>query len=315
MFRAVRILVVLLAVTAGLVAPKASVASYRDTVGPAITFGPEGAQPLRNSARRLIVINWNVHVGNGDVAGLIDAVSRTETASGHGRPEFILLLEEAVRQDPNIPASTGIKVPRRIGRPEKNKDIAALARQLGWWLYYAPSMRNGDGLAHRAEDRGNAILSSLPLQSVEPVELPFVVQRRVALIATVADAHQQPKLRVAVTHFDTRAPLLRGWIFGGPSARNTQAKGLISALGKFQNDPLPLVVGGDFNTFMSSKGVIDTMSQVAAHTNCGSQATHALGTLDHIFADVPEAWYGECRRGETTFGSDHYPLILSLNVF
>jgi endonuclease/exonuclease/phosphatase family metal-dependent hydrolase len=315
MFRAVRILVLSLAVSAGVIASEASVASFRKTVGASITFAPDGTPPVRDSAGRLIVVNWNVHVGNGNVADLIDAISKKETASGRGRPEFVFLLEEAVRQDPNIPASTGIKVPKRIGRPEQSKDVAALARQLGWWLYYAPSMRNGDGLDLRAEDRGNAILSSLPLQSVEAVELPFVVQRRVALIATVADANQQPKLRVAVTHFDTRAPLLRGWIFGGPSARNTQAKGLVSAFGKFQGDRLPLVVGGDFNTFMGSKGVIDTMSQVAPHTNCGSQATHALGTLDHIFADVPAAWSQECRRGDTTFGSDHYPLILSLNVF
>jgi endonuclease/exonuclease/phosphatase family metal-dependent hydrolase len=316
MFRAVRILVLLLTVSAGLGASEASVASFRSTVGPAITFAPDGATPIRDSAGRLIVVNWNVHVGNGDVAGLIDAISKRETASGRGRPEFVLLLEEAVRQDPNIPASTGFKVPKRIARPEQNKDVAALARQLGWWMYYAPSMRNGDGRDLRAEDRGNAILSSLPLQSVEAVELPFVVQRRVALIATVADANQQPKLRVAVTHFDTRAPLLRGWIFGGPSARNTQAKGLASALGKFRDDRLPLVVGGDLNTYMGSRGVLDTMSQIAPRTNCGSQATHASGmTLDHIFAEVPAAWSQECRRGDTTFGSDHYPLILSLNVF
>jgi hypothetical protein len=65
---------------------------------------------------------------------------------------------------------------------------------------------------------------------------------------------------------------------------------------------------------MGSKGVIATMSQVAPHKNCGSQATHALGTLDHIFADVPESWSHECRRGDATFGSDHYPLILSLDI-
>jgi endonuclease/exonuclease/phosphatase family metal-dependent hydrolase len=315
MFRAVRILVLCLTVSVGFAASEASMATYRKTVGPAITFAPADSAAQRNSAGRLIVVNWNVHVGNGDVAGLIEKISSLETANGQGRPEFVLLLEEAVRQDPNIPASTGFKVPKRIARPEQNKDVAALARELGWWLYYAPSMRNGDGLDLRAEDRGNAILSSLPLQSVESVELPFAVQRRVALIATVADGHGQPQLRVAVTHFDTRAPLLRGWIFGGPSARNTQAKGLISALGKFQDDGLPLVVGGDLNTYMGSKGVIDTMSQVAPHTDCGSQPTFALGmTLDHFFADVPEAWSHECRRGETTFGSDHYPLILSLDI-
>src|SRR6185503_2814273 len=138
-------------------------------------------------------------------------------------------------------------------------------RKLGWWLYYAPSMRNGDGIGEHAEDRGNAILSSLPLQGAEAVELPFAAQRRVALVATVTDAQKQPRLRVAVTHLDTRASLLRGWIFGGPAARNKQAKELVSALKKFEADPLPLIVGGDLNTYLGAKAVIDTMSGLAPH--------------------------------------------------
>jgi endonuclease/exonuclease/phosphatase family metal-dependent hydrolase len=305
----------LLAVSVGGFESEPALATYRDTVGPAITFAPGVTPPTRHSSGRLIVVNWNVHVGNGDIVGLIDALSNFEKVSGRGRPEFVLLIEEAVRQDENIPASAGVRVPSRIARSEESLDVAAVAHRLGWWMYYAPSMRNGDGLGPGAEDRGNAILSSLPLESVESVELPFVVQRRVALIATVVDARRQPQFRVAVTHFDTRAPLLRGWIFGGPSARNSQAKGLVSALGKVQDNGLPLIVGGDLNTYLSSKGVIDTMSQIAPHTDCGGQATHAFGlTLDHIFADVPSAWSPDCRRGDNAFGSDHYPLVLSLNI-
>jgi endonuclease/exonuclease/phosphatase (EEP) superfamily protein YafD len=37
-------------------------------------------------------------------------------------------------------------------------------------------------------------------------------------------------------------------------------------------------------------------------------------TLDHIFAGIPETWTPQCARAESTFGSDHYPLVLSLNV-
>jgi endonuclease/exonuclease/phosphatase family metal-dependent hydrolase len=256
------------------------------------------------------VVNWNVHVGNGDVLGLIEEISR-----GRERPEFVFLIEEAVRQDENIPAAGEWGVPGRIARSPDGMDIAAVARQLGWWMYYAPSMRNGDGLGMSAEDRGNAILSSLPLESVESVELPFVTQRRVALMATVTDLHRRPQLRVAVTHFDTRAPLRRGWIFGGPSARNLQAKALFSTLGKSEDRDLPLIVGGDLNSWLSSKAVIDTMSQIAPRADCGAQPTHELGlTLDHIFADVPSAWSGVCRRSDRLFGSDHYPLVLSLNV-
>jgi endonuclease/exonuclease/phosphatase family metal-dependent hydrolase len=181
-------------------------------------------------------------------------------------------------------------------------------------MYYAPSMRNGNGFGARAEDRGNAIVSSLPLEGVSAVELPFVVQRRVALIATVTDLQKQPLLRVAVTHFDTRAPMLDGWIFGGPSARTRQAKEFVSALKKTASDSLPLIVGGDLNAYIGSKSVIETMSQVARHTDCGNQPTHALGSLDHVFANIPAAWPRQCVRGESRFGSDHYPLVLTLNV-
>ena len=45
-------------------------------------------------------------------------------------------------------------------------------------------MRNGTG----ASDRGNAILSDLPLDRVRAFELPFVLQRRVPLLATSSHA-------------------------------------------------------------------------------------------------------------------------------
>jgi endonuclease/exonuclease/phosphatase family metal-dependent hydrolase len=298
-----------------LIASEPSVVSYRETVGPPVVAAPVQAPQSTAPNGRLVVVNWNVHVGHGDVTGLIDQISTVEQANGFGKPEFVLLLEESFRQGEDIPASTGIKVPRRIAPPNPKLDIEDVAHSLGWWLYYAPSMRNGDGLGPQAEDRGNAILSSLPLGDVEAVELPFAVQRRVALVATVSDSQKRPRLRVAVTHFDTRAPLLRGWIFGGPAARNKQAKEFVSVLKKFEADPLPLVVGGDLNTYLGSKAVIETMSGLAPHTDCGNQPTHTWGVkLDHLFASVPASWPGRCVRGDSTFGSDHYPLILPLNV-
>jgi endonuclease/exonuclease/phosphatase family metal-dependent hydrolase len=298
-----------------LIASAPTVMSFRQTVGPPIMFAPPEAQRFTDVKGRLIVVNWNVHVGHGQVTDLIEEISRTEERNGFGKPEFVLLLEETFRQSENIPASTGFKVPRRIEPPPASMDIEALAHKLGWWLYYAPSMRNGSDIGEHAQDRGNAILSSLPLKDLQSVELPFAVQRRVALIATVTDYLKQPKLRVAVTHFDTRAPLLYGWILGGPRARNNQAKGFVSALEKFAADRMPIVVGGDLNTYLGSKAVIDIMSEVATHTNCGNQATHTWGlALDHIFTNIPGTWQGQCARGSSAFGSDHYPLVLSLNL-
>jgi endonuclease/exonuclease/phosphatase family metal-dependent hydrolase len=295
-------------------AAEPNISSYRRTVGPPVIFAPVAVQPSADPKGRLIIVNWNVHVGHGNVLGLIDEISRVEEFNGFGKPKFILLLEESFRRSKEIPTSTGFTVPRRITPPDPKMDIEQLAHKLGWWMFYAPSMRNGDGLGEEAEDRGNAILSSLPIADVEAVELPFAVQRRVALIATVMDTQNQPKLRVAVTHFDTRARLLQGWVLGGPAARNKQAQGFVSALKKFGTDDLPLVVGGDLNTYMGSKPVIDTMSEIAPHTDCGNLATHSWGgVLDHFFASIPETWPARCARGESQFGSDHYPLVLSLD--
>jgi len=298
-----------------LIASEPSIVSFRRTVGPPIVFAPTDARPPGAPNGRLIVVNWNVHVGHGDVAALVENISSAERANGFGKPDFVLLLEESFRHSADIPNSAGIGVPSRIAPPDPELDIQDVARKLGCWLYYAPSMRNGDGAGVHAEDRGNAILSSLPLASFDAIELPFAVQRRVALVATVIDAQKHPRLRVAVTHFDTRAPLLRGWIFGGPAARNNQAKEFVSVLKKFQNDSLPLVVGGDLNTYLGSKGTIETMSGIGLHTDCGNEPTHTLGVkLDHIFANIPKDWPGHCVRGESTFGSDHYPLVFPLNV-
>jgi len=291
------------------------VVSFRTTVGPPVVYQPVTVEPVAVPGGRLIVVNWNVHVGHGDVAGLIEKISSSERVNGFGKPEFVLLLEESFRHSDEIPDAAGIKVPGRIAPPAEAPDIADLAQKLGWWLYYAPSMRNGSGTGKLAEDRGNAILSSLPLQDIESVELPFAVQRRVALIATVKDHQNRPKLRVAVTHFDTRAPLLDGWIFGGPAARKTQAIGFVSAFRKFATDGLPFIVGGDLNSYMGSKSVVDTMSDLAPHTDCGTQPTHEFGMrLDHIFANIPQTWTGQCVRGESTFGSDHYPLVFPMNL-
>ena len=81
--------------------------------------------------------------------------------------------------------------PRRTRRPARRRripgprapraDIVEVADALGLNLRYVPSMRNG---ADRS-DRGNAILSDLPLSHAWAFELPLVLQRRVPVAATL----------------------------------------------------------------------------------------------------------------------------------
>jgi endonuclease/exonuclease/phosphatase family metal-dependent hydrolase len=143
------------------------------------------------------------------------------------------------------------------------------------------------------------------------MELPFAVQRRVALTATVI-TRNNAKLRVAVAHLDTRAPLLKGWIFGGPAARNRQARGLAARLAEFPSAE-PLVLGADLNTVMGAlEGAVQTLSEVASRLDCGAGATHTSGlALDYVFSSLPQnSSGGTCVRLNSTFGSDHYPLVL-----
>ena len=263
-----------------------------------------------------MVVNWNVHVGHGNVADLIEAVTRRERASGFGPPEFVFLLQESFRRGSEVPTSTRPGVPRRIAPPSFAIDIEDIARDFGWWMYYVPSMRNGDRAGEEAEDRGNAILSSLPLEKLHAVELPFVVQRRVALMATVTDARRKPMLRVGVAHLDTRAPLSRGWILGGPAARTRQAQAIVAEIENFDAD-VPLVLGADLNTqFGRGEGAVEAISKVLARADCGKASTHTSGLLlDHMFARVPEGWpTPRCVRLDGTFGSDHYPLMLPFQI-
>ena len=95
-----------------------------------------------------------------------------------------MLLQEAFRADASVPASHGFAGPPApfLPRTVPRADIAEIARELRLNLRYVPSMRNGG----RPSDRGNAILSDAAARGARAIELPLVLQRRVALAATVA---------------------------------------------------------------------------------------------------------------------------------
>jgi len=279
-----------------------------------VEYSPEGPAVVSDNPGRLLVVSWNVHVGHGNVSALLQELLKQERALGHGRPDFVLLLQETFRRGEHVPDAGRARVPRRIRPPARGIDIVDLARSLNWWLYYEPSMRNGRLSGKHAEDRGNAILSSLQITFREQIELPLGVHRRVALIATVGGLHR-PLFRVAVAHLDTRASWRRGWVFGGPSLRNKQAKSIISAIEKVSDVGLPLILGGDLNThFGGRESSVKTVATMVHRKRHGPEATHLSGlVLDYIFARLPDDWEaGKCVRMASRFGSDHYPLVLPI---
>jgi len=292
------------------------------TVGPVVVESPQGDEAPA-IADRLAIITWNVHVGGGDVEALIGALRAGEIAGGTTAPEFVLLLQEAYREGHDVPSLVppGSPLPRPIIEQPPGgirRDIRVVAARAGLHVFYAPAMRNSrDGTPAAPEDRGTAILSTLPLADLQVIELPFERQRRVALAASVAgrtSASAAWQLRLASVQIDTTLALTRG---GPMAARRRQAEALLDALSRADliRPDSRMVLGGDFNTWLGSKEpAVDVMRRAFADTPpTGDVATWrgplgAHAALDHVF--VRGSFRNVAtRRLAGRFGSDHYPLL------
>jgi endonuclease/exonuclease/phosphatase family metal-dependent hydrolase len=299
---------------------RARLDQWCSAVGPATADATPRANPT--AVDTLPIVVWNVHEGGGDLDALIDALTRGDFTGGTPAPAFVLLLQEIYRQGDDVPvsATTASAAPRPIvERPTKGKRRSALdvARARGLAFVYAPSMRNSGFDTAEAEDRGNAIVSTLPIGDPAAIELPFERQRRAAIAATISGrttAGAEWMVRVADVHLDTSLALTRG---GPLAARRRQAIALIDAL---RRSPQPTIVGGDFNTWLGGRepavGVLrralpDTPETKMAATWRGPLGTGAV--LDRVFArHLPGAvsvW-----RLSDRFGSDHYPVLALVDV-
>ena len=102
---------------------------------------------------------------------------------------FVLFLQEVFRAGDEVPLDGPEKytTPRTQGIPPSGPriDIVQTARRLGLSLFYVPSMRNGGpGSGTTEEDRGNAILTTIPMEDFTAIELPLDYHRRVAVAAS-----------------------------------------------------------------------------------------------------------------------------------
>lgn len=278
----------------------------------------------------LTLVSWNTHGGIADLDGLLGAL---QAAAGRPTRPLVLLLQEVVRRGSAVPPvrvtgrndrSTGKPpIPSSLHGPGRGEDVGALAARLGLSLAYVPSMRNGGGSAEGAsEDRGNAILSTLPLTEVTAIELPFGHQRRVAVAATVrwpdAGGHAGAALRVVSFHLDTRR------------SRATQADFLAAWLRREHDRGLPLVAGGDVNALWGQRdAAYVALAEALPVADCGRGRTnrwpwgaHLLlgwwrGRLDYLFATPVAAaspvaaalGVPDCVTWPDYFGSDHLPVV------
>jgi endonuclease/exonuclease/phosphatase family metal-dependent hydrolase len=251
-------------------------------------------------------------VGAGDLPGLVATLRRGDLTNGRKPDAVVLLLQEVLRRSPQIPLTmeSGAPIPRAI-RPRTGTaaDVMVWARRLDMHAAYVPSMRNGRGL----EDRGNAILSTLPLIDVEAIELPFTRRRRVAVAASVEVPGQRSgatrQVRVVTAHFDTGLALLA---CGPARLRARSAQVLLSALATV---PGVVVVGGDLNTSWGDdepavhvlrRHLPDARRLDRDETWHGPVGTR--GRLDHLFGRADGAIIPVTRVSDR-FGSDHHPVV------
>jgi endonuclease/exonuclease/phosphatase family metal-dependent hydrolase len=277
--------------------------------------------PVRIDGRRdqaaftgpFALVTWNTHVGAGNLDHLVADLRSGRLSGGVPIAQFVLLLQEAYRAGSDVPThglahaflwASAQQPPRLAGTRD---DIAAGARRLGLHAIYIPSMRNGAPLATN-EDRGNAILSTVPLAEVTAIELPLERQRRVTIETTVpvrASNGQLVTLTLVDAHF-TNMVMHHLWVLS-ESGRMRQARALAATLPKSG----ALAIGGDFNAWFGFRdAAYRELAAVAGPSpEQDRRATFGPLRLDHLLFRLPEGWKTTVRRGEQRYGSDHYPLV------
>jgi len=292
-------------------------AEWCKTVGPPVVESSGSDAPVVLDS--LALITWNAHVGSGEIGRVVGALRTGLFTGGAPVRHFVLFLQEVHRAGAEVPMDGPEKytTPRTQGMPPSGPriDIVEAARQMGLSLFYVPSMRNGaPGSGTTEEDRGNAILTTIPMEDFTAIELPLELHRRVAVAATIrgkSTSGETWALRLCSTHLDHRSGWMRFFTSAGVN-RLRQAKALASAL------PEPSVaIGGDLNTWSIARmesGVdylVDQYPQtIADDTKATVEANYRPDRrVDRMFFRLPGACTGHFRRLDKRFGSDHWPLL------
>ena len=195
---------------------------------------------------------------------------------------------------------------------------------LGWHFAYLPARRNRLRPAGAtAADRGVAILSTLPLSNLEAIELPLERQRRLALSAVVrgTSASGHPwQLRVVNVHLENRSGARRVWSRAAAS-RTRQTEALLEALAlspvESANPGLPLIVGGDFNTWFGRREHALHLLRSRFEAWAGEDARPTMPAhdwrLDYLFPRLTTPLRTTHQRLDSPFGSDHYPVVAGID--
>jgi endonuclease/exonuclease/phosphatase family metal-dependent hydrolase len=271
-----------------------------------------------------VVLSWNVWIGRGKLRGLISRLRNGEFTPLGADPDLplIALIQEAYRSDPTLPpAPSGPAGRVLVAQLGPQEDVVETAQSLGMNLRYAPSMRNGV----LQSDRGNAILSTLPLTDAHGIELPLVLQRRVAVSSAIELGGRT--LRLVSAHLDPRGPPGHQWL--GAAGRELQARHLTSLI-----EDETVVLGADLNL---GRGRYENAWRILGEAGFtfGVPPTkpswrhtfHALPrlVLDYLLVRDRAGLIREAQvhrldehpqdRGPRVFGSDHHPLLGRIDFY
>ena len=286
--------------------------------GPLLVTRPDraGGQPTDGlPIDSLAIISFNVNLGAASAIALIDSLRAGAFTAGAPVTDFVVMLQETIREGNGVPE----RVPKGSGtsrdlfpapRTGPRLDIVRIADSLDLHLFYGAAMRSGKGRNPRglAEDRGNAILSTLPLARLTMVELPFGGARRIAQLAQVSGrtrSGQGWSLQVGNLHFDV-GPI-------GPSALSAIRARQARAIAQIADSTGAVVLGGDLNAF-SLRGTAESvkiLQRAFPETVQGdSLPTRGSQRLDYLFFRLPAGYgTGPYRALPLDFGSDHRPVM------
>lgn len=290
---------------------------------PVIRPTPDRDFPRWTAGRSLEVVTWNQHVGGGDLYALLAGELGLECRDGRsgerrGVDPFVVLLQETWRYSDDLPVVDDESVvPWTVDPdrgPDGGADVVEVAERCGLALVYVPSARNGPDTGDRPrEDKGNAILSTLPLTAPIALDLPFEAGRKVAVTASVR-APGGERTRAVSVHLDVASTLVRT-LLSGNQTRTRQVEGLLDGLDRAERDgPLNAitVVGGDFNTWTADETALERMRRAFPHSPewDGRPTWRPLDLpLDHVFfrrGPLAKVTIRGYRRIEEHYGSDHF---------